>query len=357
MTPGIGMCATKRKMTSIAKTNSSFARTSGCAQESIIAWSRRGALRLLSGVLATGHLLGSSELSSALVTRLRRECGGGRAAFGSASAAASAAGSALPRQEPRLRRRLVRGTRRAGASVTSFTLRSSVSVTLPPAASIFAFALAEKRSASTVSATLISPSPRIFTGMRSRLDDAGRAQALRRHARAGGEPAQLLDVDRLVLDAEAVVEAAQARERADERVLATLEADTEVAAATGLLALDTAAGVGAVTAGVTAADALLLVDGARVRGAGRSCASSLRLPLQPRPGGAPCGSCRGSCGCPRDDGLVQLAQAQRLHGQLLVLLLADRALLQCDLELAPCLTLPAGGGQAACPLLPSGPSG
>ena len=41
-TPGIGMCATKRKMMSIAKTNAIFARTSGWDHESITAWSRRG---------------------------------------------------------------------------------------------------------------------------------------------------------------------------------------------------------------------------------------------------------------------------------------------------------------------------
>ena len=54
---------------------------------------------------------------------------------------------------------------------------------------------------------------------------------------------QVVDVDRLVLDAEAVAETAQTRQRANERDLAALEADAPAVTGAGLLALDAAAGV------------------------------------------------------------------------------------------------------------------
>ena len=236
MTPGIGMCATKRKITSIAKTNASLARTSGWLQASITAWRRRGRCDcwVRAAIAILSSFFGSFRLLAPVSSSRAASPGGRRAA-----------------------------TRRLGFSASS-ARRGVSSITVPPAASIFCRAVAEKRSASTVSATLISPSPRIFTGMRA---DFTRPAA-RRLAGVIVAPAsnfaRSLDVDRLVLDAEAVVEATLAREGADQRVLAALEADALRVAGARLLALGAAARGGAVTAGVAAADALPLVYRARV---------------------------------------------------------------------------------------------
>ena len=127
-TPGIGMCATKRKMTSIAAVKSSFLRMSGCCTASKTAWSSRG------------RLLACCRLAASAMLRLRR--------LFLRRFLRVATSPACRRRQPRpsrllagggdllaaLRTRTEFGLRSAGfGSGTPFSQR-----TLPPAASIFA---------------------------------------------------------------------------------------------------------------------------------------------------------------------------------------------------------------------------
>ena len=129
----------------------------------------------------------------------------------------------------------------------------SISSTLPPAASIFCRAVAENLWARTVRAALSSPSPRTLIGRLAVFDDTAFVQErLRRHLAARGEAGEAREVQRLVLDAEGVGEAALAGHAPDKRKLAAFEAALDAAAGARLLALQAATGIGAVSAGVAA---------------------------------------------------------------------------------------------------------
>ena len=140
----------------------------------------------------------------------------------------------------------------------------------PPAASIRALADAENLWADTVSAFLISPSPRILTGRLLRDEARRRDSASGVTAAPGLEAVEVGEVHDVVLDAEDVREAALGHP-AVERHLAALEAPLVAVAGARLLALVAAAGGLAVAAAGAAADALAVVRraGRRARGRGR----------------------------------------------------------------------------------------
>ena len=176
------MCATKRKITSIAKTNSELCPDVRLCPGVDHRLEQAGPLRLLSGPARDGHSYSSelSSLSSLALARVRRRSSRFRFCFGLClGCGRSLRGGSLVFVVV-----VVRGYAASRRFGDFFTLRSSVSVTLPPAASIFAVRSPRTRSASTVSATLSSPSPRIFTGSGRDLTMPASRRLVRRHARA-----------------------------------------------------------------------------------------------------------------------------------------------------------------------------
>ena len=146
--------------------------------------------------------------------------------------------------------------------------------TVPPAASIFWRAEAEKRCACTVSATPISPSPRILTGCLSvRRTRAASSASGVTSAPASKRAASGRDVHAVRVRAEGAdrhgvlgVRAAQLRDLHVQRHLAADEPGPHhVRARAGLLALLTAARRLARAAALTAPDPLALLGGARCR--------------------------------------------------------------------------------------------
>src|SRR4051812_13001894 len=94
------------------------------------------------------------------------------------------------------------------------------------------------------------------------LDQAGGDQRGDVHRRAGLEPLEVLQVDRLVLDARAVDEATPERQLLDELQLATLEVRGHAPARAGVLALGPLAGRRAAPRAEAAADPPALPMGA-----------------------------------------------------------------------------------------------
>ena len=136
----------------------------------------------------------------ALGVRRRSSAAGSSLSATGSSAAAPRRRPRRRRRRPRRRRRLLLGRLRRAAARASAAARltssrtgasgsssRSIRTTVPPAASIFWRAEAEKPCACTVSATPISPSPRILTGCSQRAQHARGEQRLGRDLGAGLE--------------------------------------------------------------------------------------------------------------------------------------------------------------------------
>ena len=143
---------------------------------------------------------------------------------------------------------------------------------LPPAASILATALCENSAARTVSATPMSPPPRILMGVRVFLtmpfSTSASGVTSSPAAKARGQAA---DVDRHRVRAERAdghallhVRAAQLAEPHVERHLTALVARAHAAAGAGVVALVALAGGLALAGALAAAEALGVLGGARV---------------------------------------------------------------------------------------------
>ena len=244
---------------------------------------RRSSRRVADGASASASALGRlgarPRLGSALARGRRLGRGLGLGGLGVSARASGPSALSVASWPPRdsFGRSLLAGSRPialSGAVGTSSTL------TVPPAASIFARAEAVNPSATTNSGADSSPSPRILSGL-SRLRTSPTARrmswltviwagalvlpvGLASAASASNAPRSAAapmapDVHDLVLDLEAVLEAAELRDAHVERRLATLEPRRDRAAGARLLALRAAARGLALAGGDAAADARALL--------------------------------------------------------------------------------------------------
>ena len=209
----------------------------------------------------------------------RRRSSGTRQAFASQlsmatrSAPRAGLGSSAASRPPRARSRPRRPASSTASSAVGFALRASSGffgtgsprsqVTLPPAASIFSFAVFEKPCAETESAFDSSPTPSTLTSTETLRISRLRLERLRRHLVARLEALlEVAEVDRLAVGAERADRhrvrgrvAAQLREPHVDRHLAALEAGRHlVRPGAGLLALEAAARVAALARAEAAAD-------------------------------------------------------------------------------------------------------